>query len=95
MDLDATFLTSTSIIAGHWDGAHPVQHVFNTDPDIEKRQAIAAALLLFQGYATNLALKGNIYGLPTPYWAGFHVYHVERALAHNLLPVHAPDSSSP
>lgn len=94
-DLDATLVTSTSIVAGHWDGAHPVKHVFNTDPAKEKRQAIQAALLVFQGYATNLALKGNVYHLPTPYWAGFYVYHIERDLAHNLLPVRAPDSSSP
>lgn len=94
-DLDATFLTSTSILAGHWDGAHPVKHVFDNDPAKEKAKAIQAALLVFRGYSTNLALKGNIYGLPTPYWAGFYMYHIERDLAQKLLPVNSPDSSSP
>ncbi|MBV9280353.1 MAG: hypothetical protein JOZ41_09765, partial [Chloroflexi bacterium] len=93
--LDATFLTSTSILASHWDGPHPVKHVYSSDPAKEKLLAIQALVLVLHQYSVDLALKGNVYSLPTPYWAGFYVYHVERDLARKLLPVNAPDQSSP
>lgn len=84
-DLDATFLTSTSIIGGHFDGARPAKTIFHSDPAREKLMAIQAALLVLNGYFTNIALIDNPYKLPTPYWAGFLVYHIERDLARGLL----------
>jgi hypothetical protein len=86
-DLDATFVTSSSILAGHFDGAQPVKFVFaaDRDPGRERRMARQALLLVLGGYATNLGVIDNPYRLPTPYWAGFLVYHVERDLARGLL----------
>jgi len=84
-DLDATFLTSTSIIAGHFDGARPAKTIFHSDPAREKRMALQAAILVVGGYSTNLTVIDNPYKLPSPYWAGFLVYHIERDLAKGLL----------
>ncbi len=83
--LDATFLTSSSIIAGHFDGPQPHKKIFNSDPAREKRMALQALLGVLGGYATNLVLRDNLYKLPSPYWAGLLVYHVERDLAKGLL----------
>jgi hypothetical protein len=85
-DLDATFLTSSSIMAGHFDGSRPAKFVFaaDRDPAREKRMALQALLLVLGAYGTNLAVIDNPYRLPTPYWAGFLVYHVERDLARGL-----------
>jgi hypothetical protein len=86
-DLDATFLTSSSIIAGHLDGPRPVKLIFAKDGDLgrERRMALQAFLLVLGGYSTNLGVIDNPLKLPTPYWAGFLVYHVERDLAKGLL----------
>ncbi len=86
-ELDATFLTSSSIMAGHFDGPRPAKLVFakDGDPGREKRMALQAILLVLGGYSTNLGVIDNPYKLPTPYWAGFLVYHVERDLAKGLL----------
>jgi hypothetical protein len=83
-DLDATFLTSTSILAGHLDGPKPVKSIFNIDQVKEKAQALQAALLVMQGYSTNLALEGNTFKVPSPYWSGYKVYRVSHDLAHGL-----------
>jgi hypothetical protein len=86
-DLDATFVTSSSILAGHFDGARPAKFVFaaDRDPGRERRMALQALLLVLGGYSANLGVIDNPYRLPTPYWAGFLVYHVERDLAKGLL----------
>ncbi|MDR7419758.1 MAG: hypothetical protein QN178_12720 [Armatimonadota bacterium] len=86
-DLDATFLTSSSILAGHFDGPRPAKFVFASDGDLgrERRMARQALLLVLGGYSTNLGVIDNPYKLPTPYWAGFLVYHIERDLAKGLL----------
>ena len=86
-ELDATFLTSSSIIAGHFDGPRPAKLVFAADGDLgrEKRMAVQALLLLFGGYSTNLGVIDNPYKLPSPYWSGFLLYHVERDLAKGLV----------
>jgi hypothetical protein len=83
-DLDATFLTSTSILAGHLDGKTPAKSIFNNDPTKEKAQALQAALLVMNGYATNIALEGNTFKLPSPYWSGYKVYHVSYDLAEGM-----------
>jgi hypothetical protein len=86
-DLDATFLTTTSILAGHFDGPRPAKLVFAADGDLgrEKRMAAQALMLVLGGYTTNLGVIDNPYKLPTPYWAGFLLYHVERDLAKGLV----------
>jgi hypothetical protein len=86
-DLDATFLTSSSIMAGHFDGPRPAKLVFARDGDLgrERRMALQALLLVLGGYSTNLGVIDNPYKLPTPYWAGFLLYHVERDLTRGLL----------
>jgi hypothetical protein len=93
-DLDATFVTSSSIVAGHWDGPHPAKYVFSSDPDKESRMALQALAQVLIGYMGNIALKGNVYQLPSPNWAGIYVYHVERDMTKNLLPVRPWGGSS-
>ncbi len=73
---DPPFLTSTSIIGGHFDGARSAKTIFHSNPAREKAKAFQAVLL---------ALIDNPYKLPSPYWAGFLVYHIERDLAKGLL----------
>lgn len=86
VQLDATFLTSSSIVLSHFDGAKPVKFVFAADRQLprEKTQALAALNLTLSQYATNIALEGNIYHLPSPYWAGFKVYRITKDLAAGL-----------
>lgn len=84
--LDATFLTSSSIVAGHLDGSKPARYIFSAEKDIIKEKAMAAqALNLTIGeYAAYLTLERNIYKIPSPYWAGFRVYFITRELANGL-----------
>jgi len=83
---DATFLTTSSVIAGHFDGDKPVKQVFAPgDPARETRMAITAFGILIPDYLTNMGTKGNVFGLPSPYWAGHMGYHVTHALADGLL----------
>lgn len=87
--LDATFLTSSSILGpdgGHLDGPKPVKFVFTADNDIEKERAKARVALSYtiSEYAAYLTLERNIYKLPSPYWAGFRVYFITRDLANGL-----------
>ncbi|MBI3998897.1 MAG: hypothetical protein HY355_07675 [Armatimonadetes bacterium] len=84
-DLDATFLTSTSIIGRHFDGKQPVKTIFHRDPARDRILAFKAAVLVLGGYWDNMVLMDNPYSLPTPYWAGFLVYHIERDLAKGLV----------
>jgi len=84
--LDATFLTSSSIIAGHFDGDTAVKQVFAPgDLARETRMAITAFGILLPDYLTNMGTKGNVFGLPTPYWAGHMGYHITHAIADGLL----------
>ena len=80
---DASFLTSSSIFFSHFDGDQPAKFVFANQKDItvEKTMATAALKLAIDGYAVNIALKGNEHKLPTPYWAGFLVYNIVREIA--------------
>ena len=84
-DLDATFLTSTAIIAGQFDGKKPVKTIFHRDPARDRILAIKAATLVLGGYWRNMVLMDNPYRLPTPNRAGFLVYHIERDLARGLI----------
>ena len=85
--LDATFLTSSSIALDHFDGTQPAKFVFTPERDItrERNQARAALLLTLNEYATNIALAGNTYQLPSPYWSGYKVYHITRGLADGIM----------
>ena len=84
--LDATFLTSSSIVAGHLDGSQPARFIFSADKNLTKEKAMAAeALSLTIGeYSAYLTLERNIYKIPSPYWAGFRVYWITRDLANGL-----------
>lgn len=84
--LDATFLTSSSVVAGHLDGSQPARYIFSADKDMVKEKAMAfQALNLTLGeYAAYLTLERNIYKIPSPYWAGFRVYYITRDLADGL-----------
>lgn len=84
--LDATFLTSSSVVAGHLDGSQPARYIFSADKDMAKEKAMAfQALNLTLGeYAAYLTLERNIYKIPSPYWAGFRVYFITRDLADGL-----------
>lgn len=83
--LDASFLTSSSIIGGHFDGGEPKKLVFNTDPVKEKVQAYYVLQGTMAEYTNNMALASNKYKLPSPYWAGFMGYDIGYDLAHGLL----------
>jgi hypothetical protein len=80
---DATFVTTTSTLAGHWDGPTPVKNVFAVDPGQNKRMAVQALMLSLKVYSTNIAMSSG--DTPTPFWVGFTVYHIERDLAKDLF----------
>jgi hypothetical protein len=79
---DATFITTTSILAGHWDGPTPGKNVFAVDEGQNKRMAIQALLLTMKTYASNISLSSG--DTPTPFWVGYTKYHIERDLAKGL-----------
>lgn len=79
---DASFITTTSALAGHWDGPTPVRNVFNPDPDRNRNMAIQALLLTLDVYKTNIGLSNPL--VPTPHWVGFSMYHIEKDLAKGL-----------
>jgi hypothetical protein len=84
--LDATFLTSSSVVAGHLDGAKPAKFIFSADKNLvqEQTMAMSALNLTIGEYSTYLSLERNIYKIPSPYWAGFRVYFITRDLAEGL-----------
>lgn len=86
VSLDATFLTSSSIIADHLDGEKPAKYIFDKDKNMtkEKAQAFAALLMVLDNYAANMGIKKNDFLLPSPYWAGFKVYFITRDIANGL-----------
>ncbi len=79
---DATFVTTTSTLAGHWDGPNPVKNVFAVEADRNKRMAGEALVLSLNTYATNIAMSSG--DTPTPFWVGYTIYHIERDLAKGL-----------
>ncbi|MEO7923879.1 MAG: hypothetical protein ABIR30_09385 [Chitinophagaceae bacterium] len=83
--LDATFLTSSSIAGGHFDGDQPAKRVFSQDGTKEKVQAIYALQATLGEYTNNMAIASNKYKLPTPYWSGFMGYNITYDLAKGLL----------
>lgn len=86
VSLDATFLTSSSILPDHFDGKKPAKFVFaaDKDPGREKRQAAAALALTLNQYDMNIRMPGNEGNLPSPYWAGFMIYRIVQDLAAGL-----------
>ncbi len=80
---DATFVTTTSTIVGHWDGATPAKNVFSPEPPRNSRLAGEALQLTLGVYSRNVAISHNS-ATPSPHWVGFTVYHVEKALAYGL-----------
>jgi len=79
---DATFITTSSVLAGHWDGDTPVKNVFAPEAARNKTMAGEALGLTLNVYSKNIALSTG--ATPTPHWVGFTVYHVERDLAKGL-----------
>jgi hypothetical protein len=80
---DATFITTTSAMARHWDGNTPAKNVFAPDPARNKAMAVEALGLTMNVYSQNIAMSSG--STPTPHWVGFTVYHVERDLAKGLF----------
>jgi hypothetical protein len=83
--LDATFTTSSSIVAKHFDGENAVKHVFSQEKGKERVQAAAILDQTLNGYSTYMLAKQNKFGLPSPYWSTHLQYHVVRDLAHGML----------
>lgn len=83
--LDATFLTSSSIIGSHFDGGEPVKKVFSQETAKEKVMAYQALTATMGEYTNNMAVSSNKYKLPTPYWAGFMGYNISYDIADGLL----------
>jgi uncharacterized membrane protein YwzB len=97
VSLDATFLTSSSIVAGHFDGNTPAKFVFSAEKSMPKErvQAAAALALTLDQYKLNIYTPGNEHNLPSPYWSGFMVYYIVRDIAaglkHNKTVYKKPD----
>ncbi|HUR65199.1 MAG TPA: hypothetical protein VMZ03_02510 [Chitinophagaceae bacterium] len=83
--LDATFLTSSSILGGHFDGSDPAKKVFNQNLASEKVMAYQALTATLGDYTTNMNIASNKYKLPTPYWSGFMGYNISYDIADGLL----------
>ncbi len=86
VSLDATFLTSSSIVAGHLDGGAPAKFIFSPDKNIKKEKAMAgtALLMALEKYGVNIGTMGNEFYLPSPYWSGFKGYFITRDIAVGL-----------
>ncbi len=80
--LDASFLTSSSIAFGHFDGIHPAKFVFAADGNLEREENMAKQVLLriMPQYLSNIKQSG----LPSPYWVGFLKYRIVNELAIGL-----------
>lgn len=83
--LDATFLTSSSIVGAHFDGSSPVKHVFSADDTKDRVQAGVILERTLSEYTDNMGVASNKFKLPTPYWAGFMGYNVTYDIANGLL----------
>ena len=86
VSLDATFLTSSSILFNHLDGDQPVKYIFSPEKSnkIEKAKAAAALLMVLDNYANNISVGKNEFQLPSPYWAGFKGYFITRDIADGI-----------
>jgi hypothetical protein len=84
--LDATFLTSSSIAAGHLDGDKPARFIFTKGPDVDKEKALARVALTHTvaEYMSYIGASENVEKIPSPYWAGFNIYLITRDLALGL-----------
>jgi hypothetical protein len=80
---DATFVTTTSTLAGHWDGPTPSKNVFSPEAPRNKFMAGEALGLTLGVYSKNIAISHNN-ATPSPHWVGFTIYHVEKALTYGL-----------
>ena len=79
---DASFITTTSTLAGHWDGETPVKNVFAPEASRNKNMAGEALQLTLGVYFKNISQSSP--ATPTPHWVGFTIYHVEKALSSQL-----------
>ncbi len=81
---DASFLTSSSIIAFKFDGRQPKKFVFADNlPDEHAKAAIVLSTIL-TNYASNAGVEKNQFKLLTPYWAGFMGYNISHHLSNGL-----------
>lgn len=87
VNLDATFLTSSSICLDHFDGTKPAKYVFSATKELpkERAQALIALNATVAQYFGNIAMKDNTFQLPTPFWAGYKAYHITRDIANGLM----------
>ena len=82
---DASFLTSSSIIAFKFDGKKPKKFVFADNlPDEHAKAAIVLSTIL-TNYASNAGVEKNKFRLLTPYWAGFMGYNISHNLSNGLM----------
>jgi hypothetical protein len=79
---DATFITTTSVLAGHWDGETPIKNVFAPEASRNTVMAVEALGLTMNVYSKNIAMSTG--STPTPHWVGFTIFHVERDLTKGL-----------
>jgi hypothetical protein len=86
VSLDATFLTSSSILFNHLDGDQPAKYIFSPEKSnkIEKAKAAAALMMVLDNYANNISVGKNEFQLPSPYWAGFKGYFITRDIADGI-----------
>lgn len=81
---DASFLTSSSIIAFKFDGKNPKKFVFADNlPDDHAKASIVLTTILTD-YAANAGVEKNKFRLLTPYWAGFMGYNISHFLSNGL-----------
>lgn len=83
--LDSNFLTTTSIVMGHFDGPQPKRMLFATDTFDERKQALYVLKDTVDKYRTFIDAKGNPDKLPSPYWSSQFIYHVPRDIASGLM----------
>ncbi|MCW5946056.1 MAG: hypothetical protein KIT74_03415 [Fimbriimonadales bacterium] len=84
-EIDATFLTSSSIVVKHFDGEKPARMIFDQDPTRNYNKATTALFFSAARYNPYLQAEGNDALLPSPYWAGIKKYHVYRDIANGLI----------
>ena len=82
---DASFLTSSSIIAFKFDGKQPKKMIFADNlPDEHAKAGIVLGTIL-TNYASNAGVEKNKFRLLTPYWAGFMGYNISHHLSSGLM----------
>jgi hypothetical protein len=83
-DFDATFLTSSSIAMGHFDGSDPHKYVFGANKDGDAHGAKIALAAVIERYLVYMHVD-KVNSLPTPYWSSHFIYHVPRDIAAGLM----------